>query len=247
MINQEASESDFVDGTIEKKGYRRRWVNNVRNISNHPFNQGIHMDTHHLISAEAVKLSKLGKRLIQKGYDINLLPNLVGFPATLPGACQLRCQLHRGDHTYKRWPGEKPYHRHVSSLLKSEETRQKILKCYGKTKGQKGEAAIHKILDPISQDILDLINKVIDGRYYKLPLTEISHYFVPKGQGCVGRFDINPAKENKNGCCEHSRLHYQDTKNGRSGEDKRYQKSTSHWNKKIITYQDTNWTPEVGK
>ncbi|MDH5885570.1 AHH domain-containing protein [Vibrio splendidus] len=43
------------------------------------------MDTHHIISAEAVKHSELGENLVNKGYDINQLSNLIGFPATLPG------------------------------------------------------------------------------------------------------------------------------------------------------------------
>ena len=116
LMSQEAAESDFVNGTIEKKGYRKRWVNNVKKLPSHPYNNGIHMDTHHLISAEAVKHSELGENLVNKGYDINQLSNLVGLPATLPGACQLHCQLHRGDHTFSR-PREEPYHRYVSCLL----------------------------------------------------------------------------------------------------------------------------------
>ncbi|NRG06170.1 AHH domain-containing protein, partial [Vibrio coralliilyticus] len=148
LNNQEAAESDFVDGMIEKKGYRKRWVNNVKSKPDHPFNNGIHMDTHHLISAEAVKISKLGKNLVNKGYDINLLSNLVGFPATLPGACQLHCQLHRGDHTFSR-PGEKPYHDYVSGQLTDPEIKKSIKKCNGKTKETVNESAIHKLLDPI--------------------------------------------------------------------------------------------------
>lgn len=132
-LNQEAAESDFVDGKIEKKGYRKRWVRNVKNDKEHPFNNGIHMDTHHLISAEAVKMSKLGESLVSKGYDINQLSNLVGLPATLPAACQLHCQLHRGDHTFSR-PEEKPYHRYVSGELTDPEIRRSIKECYGKTK-----------------------------------------------------------------------------------------------------------------
>ncbi len=246
MINQEASESDFIDGTIEKKGYRKRWVNNVEKISHHPFNKGVHMDTHHLISAEAVKLSKLGKYLIQKGYDINLLANLAGFPATLPGACQLRCQLHRGDHTYSR-PMEEPYHDHVAGLLALPQMKRKIKACYGKTKATETRVEIHQLLDPISKDILRQINKVVKEQYYQLPLTKISHYFVPKGQGCVCQFDINKAKKHESGHCEYNRLHYRDIANGRNGEDKRYQDSAAPGNSKIITYTGTNWKPEVGQ
>ncbi len=164
----------------------------------------------------------------------------------MPGACQLRCQLHRGDHTYSR-PREEPYHRHVSSLLKSPKMKKKIQACYGKTKVTETSSEIHQQLDPIGRDILRQINKVVKNQYYQLPLTKISHYFVPEGKGCVCQFDINEAVKYKNGHCEQGRLHYKDVKSGRSGEDKRYQNSGSHWNNKIIAYKGTNWTPEVGK
>lgn len=36
LNNQEADESDFVDGMIEKKGYRKRWVNNVKKVAESP-------------------------------------------------------------------------------------------------------------------------------------------------------------------------------------------------------------------
>ncbi|MEZ9299242.1 AHH domain-containing protein [Vibrio splendidus] len=244
LNNQEADESDFVDGMIEKKGYRKRWVNNVKKSSGHPFNNGIHMDTHHLISAEAVKHSELGENLVNKGYDINQLSNLVGFPATLPGACQLHCQLHRGDHTFSR-PREEPYHRYVSGELRDPEIRKKIKKCYGKTKKTETESDIHKLLDPISEDILDEINFVVGGKFYALPLTKISHYFVPGGPGCACQFDINAAEVNSEKYCTSDRLHYKGS--SRDGKDKRYQTSNSPWNSKTIAYKSTRWIPEVGK
>ncbi|MEF1168262.1 AHH domain-containing protein [Vibrio campbellii] len=244
LINQEASESDFLVGMIKKKKYRKRWVKNVKKLPDHPFNNGIHMDTHHLISAEAVKLSELGENLVNKGYDINQLSNLVGFPATLPGACQLHCQLHRGDHTYSR-NEEEPYHDYVSGELKDPEIRKKIKGCYGKTKATEDESAIHKILDPISEEILDEINLVVNGAYYSLPLTKISHYFIPGGPGCACQFEVNAAEEHAGTHCTNSRLHYKD--NNRDGKDKRYQSSRVPWNTKTITFRSTRWTPEVGK
>lgn len=244
LNNQEAAESDFVDGMIEKKGYRKRWVNNVKKLSNHPFNNGIHMDTHHLISAEAVKISKLGKNLVNKGYDINQLSNLVGLPATLPGACQLHCQLHRGDHTFSR-PREEPYHDYVSALLTKKSLKKKIKECYGKTKETENESEIHKLLDPISSKALDEINKVVKGQFYALPLTKISQYFIPGGPGCACQFDVNEAESQQGTYCVNDRLHYK--RGDRNGKDKRYQNSGSPWNTKTITYQSTRWTPKVGQ
>ncbi|PAU37242.1 hypothetical protein CKF94_15260 [Vibrio coralliilyticus] len=244
LMSQEATESDFVNGIIEKKGYRKRWVNNVKKLSEHPFNNGIHMDTHHLISAEAVKISKLGTNLVNKGYDINQLSNLVGLPATLPGACQLHCQLHRGDHTFSR-PREEPYHDYVSGELKDPEIRKNIKKCYGKTKETETESEIHKLLDPISRKVLKKINKIEKGQFFSLPLTKISHYFIPGGPGCACQFDINEAESQQDTYCANDRLHYKG--NNRDGKDKRYQTSSSPWNTKTITYQSTRWKPKVGQ
>lgn len=244
IINQEASESDFLVGMIKKKKYRKRWVKNVKKLPDHPFNNGIHMDTHHLISAEAVKLSELGDILVNKGYDINQLSNLAGFPATLPGACQLHCQLHRGDHTFSR-NEEKPYHRYVSGELRNPKILKKIIECYGKTKKTEDESEIHKILDPISEDILVEINFVVTGEFYSLPLTKISHHFIPGGPGCSCQFEVNAAQKHNDINCSSARLHYKD--NNRDGKDKRYQSSRVSWNTKTITCRNTRWKPEVGK
>ncbi|WP_456294957.1 AHH domain-containing protein [Vibrio sp. AK197] len=244
LASQDAKESDFIDGTIEKKSYRKRWVNHVSKIPGHPFNKGIHMDTHHLISAEAVKLSKRGDDLVEKGYNINLLSNLVGFPATLPGACQLHCQLHRGDHTFSR-PAEEPYHDYVASKLNDPDMRMKIKSCYGKTKKREKEIEIHKILDPLSNKILKKINSVKKGRYFSLPLTKISHYFISGGPGCCGQHDVNNAVEHVNETCDNDRLHFKS--NERDGKDKRYVNSNVRGNSKIITYKGTTWVPKVGQ
>lgn len=167
---------DYVDGVIEKKGYREKWLRHAYKHKPHPINYGIHMDTHHLISAEAVKISKLAQPLIDKGYMINDINNLVGFPATLPAACHLELQLHRGDHLYKR-PNEEPYHDYVSSLISAEKSDLKA--CYGRTKVREKETAIHKLLDPVSELILDKINE------FKLPLTDIYIRFEKKSGGGV--------------------------------------------------------------
>lgn len=127
---EDTIKAEFIQGQIEKKNYRKDWLKNAEAQGNHPINFGIHMDTHHLVSAEAIKISKLGNSLKNKGYVIDSLSNLVGFPSTLPGACHLGIQLHRGDHIISR-PGEEPYHKYVSSLLRAEAAEIKM--CYGRT------------------------------------------------------------------------------------------------------------------
>jgi len=234
MTSQDASESDFIDGRIEKKGYRSRWVNAVKKIPSHPYNNGVHMDTHHLISAESVSIAENSQILIQKGYDINNINNLVGFPATLAGACQLHTQLHRGDHIYAQ-PGEKPYHKFVSSQFAAYKTD--IKDCNGKTKSSN---EIHQLLDKVSKKILTKIN------YFELPLTDIFSNFEDKAEtlGCVNCFDIVPARGITQACSQ-QRTHYKNIELDRSGIDFRYQDSKVRGNKKIITFVG-KWTPKVG-
>lgn len=238
MGSQDASESDFIDGVIEKKGYRQRWVRAVKKHPNHPFNHGIHMDTHHLISAESVNIANIENLLIEKGYNINLLNNLVGLPATLPGACQLKLQLHRGDHIHSR-PDEEAYHDFVASKLDFKLST--IEACYGKTKKTEKKSEIHEILDLISKNLLSNINK------FKVPLTKIFMNF-KKGNniGCGNHFDISSIEDNSSPC-KNSRNHFKHK--NISGDDYRYEAKKDKniaGNKKTITFTGA-WTPEVGK
>ncbi len=225
---------DFVDGVIEKKGYREKWLRHAYKHKPHPINYGIHMDTHHLISAEAVNISKLSQSLIDKGYMINDINNLVGFPATLPAACHLGLQLHRGDHLHKKTPYEKPYHKFVNTLLQEKES--KIQACYGRTKVREKNTEIHKLLDPISEDIL---GELID---FELPLTEIFARFSKNGKGgCRNCFDVVPSIDSTNMC--ESRDHF-------NAIDYRYDdkkdKDISGNEKTIIYAKIKKWTPKVG-
>jgi hypothetical protein len=123
--------------------------------------------------------------------------------------------------------------------------RKKIKECYGKTKATENKSEIHKLLDPISRKVLKKINKVERGQFFSLPLTKISHYFIPGGPGCTCKFDILNAETNVENYCNNDRLHYKG--NGRDGKDKRYQTNSSPWNTKTITYQSTRWIPKVGQ
>jgi hypothetical protein len=125
-----SEKEEFIQGQIEKKNYRKTWLKKVESDSNHPINFGIHMDTHHLISAEAIKKSKLGDTLKRKGYVVDTMNNLVGFPATLPSACHLKLQLHRGDHKKIKSDVE-PYHDYVASIVRG--LKGNLKTCYGRT------------------------------------------------------------------------------------------------------------------
>jgi hypothetical protein len=224
------SEEEFIQGQIEKKNYRKKWLANAKKDKDHPINHGIHMDTHHLISAEAIKISNLGGSLKNKGYVIDSLNNLVGFPSTLPGACHLKAQLHRGDHTYAI-PGEKPYHDYVESSLRS--YKQQIKSCYGRTKKKEDESEIHQLLDALSSELLDEIND------FELPLTVIFEDFEEEEcNGCKNSYDINESRGQYN-VCEKERNHFGEV-------DLKYQGSKQAWNKKVIKYKG-DWKPKVRK
>ena len=249
ITNQDENESNFIDGTIEKKGYRKRWKTAVDKIFGHPYKLGIHMDTHHLISAESVTQSEMGDILVLRGYDINHLTNLVGFPATLPGACQLHCQLHRGDHIATQGDSE-PYHDYVKSLLMNNDLRNDISQCMGKTTKRQKDVEIQKLLEKTSNTILKMINSHTET-YYRLPLTKIANFFLSGGVGCVNRFDVIPAFENINNACEKDRKHFKDEESDRNGIDYRYQRSPEDKelkdNEKTITCNIISWKPQVGK
>jgi len=224
-----SKKEDFIQGQIEKKSYRKTWLNKAEAQSDHPINFGIHMDTHHLISAEAIKISTLGGVLKIKGYVIDSLSNLVGFPSTLPGACHLGVQLHRGDHKHTI-PGEEAYHKYVASTL--EKNEDGIRGSYGRTEKEETKSEIHLLLDPKGEDILD---ELID---FELPLTEIFKSFEDGCSiGCSNEFDVKPASKQQI-ICDKNRDHFLE-------EDKKFQTSAKVWNKKQITYQG-RWSLKVG-
>jgi len=230
-MGYDTSGNEFINGVIEKKGYRKRWIAYAEKDPSHPYNRGVHMDTHHLISKEAVTISELGDILVDKGYDINVIENLVGFPATLPAACHLGVQLHRGDHFHERVPGEEPYHDHVASEIKKK--KKKILSCYGKTKKTEDESEVHVIVNKIGRGIL----KQLIG--FTLPLTEMFEDFMPQGAGCKNCFDIVEARTSNEPCAKEYR-HY--------GRDDRYQDSNANGNTRDIEFGHRNgWLPTISK
>ncbi len=81
-------------------GYRQRILDNTAKLKNkdHPRHKGVTMQAHHLLSKKGVKNSGLSKDLVHLGYDIDHLNNISLIPSTLPGACHLNIQVHRGDH-----------------------------------------------------------------------------------------------------------------------------------------------------
>ncbi|WP_196161096.1 AHH domain-containing protein [Reinekea sp. G2M2-21] len=142
-----ASKSEYFDGIVKDKPYiigddddhvpipegqiKRDWkfrktlLNAVEGNPNHPIFNGIIMAAHHLISVEGMAKSGLGSLVEDRGYNINLVENLIFLPYELEGACHLGVQLHRGDHTAE--VNGRNYHAAVKALL--EKKINEIEKC----------------------------------------------------------------------------------------------------------------------
>ena len=210
--------SEEIRGNLEKNpkekvngkkvpDYRQEWIKSANKYNKkkaHPFCNGIQMDTHHLISGKALADldESLQEALIDKGYNVNSLGNLVGLPSTFKGACHLGIQVHRTRHSFKKNDfsevNESDYHEKVQEII---ERRERAIKsCYGTTEQEESKRDIHKNhMDQISQRLLDrLLN-------FELLLTRVGSHF-DRGNtpyiGCAnkdkigelkGKRSINPA------------------------------------------------------
>nr|WP_255533677.1 AHH domain-containing protein [Reinekea sp. G2M2-21] len=106
--------------------FRKSLLEAVADDPNHPIFNGIIMAAHHLISVEGMAKSGLGSLVEDRGYNINLVENLIFLPYELEGACHLGVQLHRGDHKKKDIHGRN-YHETVEDALKKK--KLDIKKC----------------------------------------------------------------------------------------------------------------------
>lgn len=154
----------------------------------HPRHHGVQMQAHHVISAEGMKISGMGKKIARFGYDINNLENLVFIPCTLQGACYLGVQPHRGNHTAKIASqdvydddSEPPnYHRMVADRI------QGLSLPLSKECPGDSQAKAKEICEKLN-DLSKTITGVIQRKPASAPLTEIAKSFT-KGNlvGCGG-------------------------------------------------------------
>jgi hypothetical protein len=165
--------------------YLKRIKDAIEDDRTHPRHHGIKMQAHHIISAEGMKRSGLGKKIAQFGYDINLLPNLVFIPCTLQGACYLGVQPHRGNHTahvnqddYDDDLEPKTYHDVIAGrILDLQLPLSKA--CKGSADPRVPD--IQQKLDKLSKDLASLIQK----KPTAAPLTNIAKHFSPRNHiGC---------------------------------------------------------------
>lgn len=170
-------------------------MDEVKNDSSHPINNGVHMQAHHLISCEAVKMSRLGPQLVARGYNINTTKNLMFAPSTPAGACHLGVQLHRGDHIFGADDedyddDEHPikYHRYISARIK--DLKPKINDC-----DSADQRSVQKWLNNESKNIASKLKK------FKLALTTVYKSFDPSNAaGCRNIIDIKDHESSVEPC-----------------------------------------------
>lgn len=199
----------MAEALLEKINYRDRIMKAVQDDREHPVNNGVKMQAHHLLSAKGVQLASLGADLKQLGYDINVLENLVLLPYTLQAACHMQVQLHRGDHKDSDKDHPFTYHERVKiELVKLEKFIDSCKGCGSAAQAEINRKRIQAKLDQKSKILLLLIEK------HKVRLTSISRDFKKDGIGCGGR---NSVGERAMDGCPHSRDHANDHDAGFSG------------------------------
>jgi hypothetical protein len=195
-----------INGNSSKDSkYLARIKKAIADDKNHPRNNNLKMQAHHIISAEGMRLSGIGKKTEKTGYDINCLNNLAFIPCTLQGACFLGIQPHRGNHNasvdqddYVDDMEPPTYHEMVGKLLR--DLVEPIMKnCLGEKKENSNE--VLRELDILSKKILGLIQ-------YKprmAPLTKIAKHFGHGDVGCSGVDSITGHSSTRH--CPVSRQH----------------------------------------
>ena len=195
-----------MEDLLPKTGYRARIEKAVKNDAGHPINNGIAMQAHHLLSAKGVQLAAMGKRLEALGYDINVLENLVLLPCTLQGACHLKVQLHRGNHTYEDDDHPESYHKRVKMRL--EDLKDFIDDC--KTCDSQSNK-LQKHLDKLSRKMLS------DIENFKTPLTSIFKNYKPDSN--IGCSNSDTVGASGTMACEVERNHLHQQGDGQKTED----------------------------
>lgn len=196
--------------TSKDSMYLKRMKDRIDGNSEHPRNNGVQMQAHHLISIEGMRQSGLRHKIRRFKYNINFLENLAFIPCTLQGACYLGVQPHRGNHgsfvsqdDYDDDIEEFSYHEMVARSVKG--LNLPLSKeCEG-SKASK-DAKVKEELDKLSKIILNMIQK--SPRQAKL--TSIALHFGKGGKGCGGVDSVEHHQHTTD--CPVGRLHLYNSK-----------------------------------
>ncbi|NRR30302.1 AHH domain-containing protein [Oxalobacteraceae bacterium] len=187
----------------------------------HPRHHGVKMQAHHLISAEGMKQSNLSHEMKTLGYNINVLKNLVFIPCTLQGACYLKVQPHRGNHTAPVMQDEYDDDRHPSDyhdMVAKHLTRinhSLSKECIGDPKKKK-----ELVQDTLNDLSLWIMNK-IQNSPRSAPLTNIAMHF--SKQTLIGCGGVDSVAKNKGiSSCPSGRNHLKKQADGQDKENISY-------------------------
>jgi hypothetical protein len=179
-----------------KPDYRKKIEDANQNDPHHPMNKNVSMQVHHLISRKGVRSARMIGKLKQLGYDINDIDNLVSLPCTVQGACHLKVQLHRGDHTApfddddnEETDDDHPmtYHRKVKSLLLKNVRMKDIC--------DDSKPSVQRQINRLSKKMLRRIQR------YNVALSSIHRNFVMgTRKGCCGKNDVDGTKKSGKPC-----------------------------------------------
>ena len=190
----------------------------VASDASHPTKHGITMQAHHVLSAEGIKTSRLGKELEHCGYDINHLNNLALIPSTLQGACHLGVQPHRSNHIALS-ENDEGSHREKEAIENDEgshrenyhdkvtqKVRELLRRLEKACQGQPGKN--REIIQAMNIRSVKVLNG-IQNSPQTLPLTKVASNFVQGNhKGCAGVDNIPKVGKVGNGNCPVDRDHF---------------------------------------
>lgn len=196
--------------TSRSHDYKKELYERIKDDDNHPYNLGIEMQAHHLISISGMKKSGLSSQVETTGYDINHPKNCVFLPSTLKGACHLKVQVHKSAHTNVVFGDDadsahshkvrgKNYHDFVSDLLidiKDELDNS--------CNGDEFSDNCIDLLNDISKDII--LSRICNAPH-KAPLSRFYAHFKKDGPGCGGEDSLKNLNPDAMTPCDMSRNH----------------------------------------
>jgi hypothetical protein len=191
--------------------FRDKIIANVIDKEDHPYNLGVSMQAHHLVSKKGMKISNFEIKLKKYGYEIDDIDNLVLIPNEPFDACHMNVQLHRSNHSAlnnysfnsqdDKTDDEHPldYHQVVKKLINFLEPDISHI-CSLKTSPDKKTNLIQALVNDISDQVLTDINS------FKLKLTSIAlDFYKDSDIGCSNHNNIDKNREKE--LCKKRRSH----------------------------------------
>jgi hypothetical protein len=181
--------------------FRDKVVAKAENIEGHPYNLGVSMQAHHLVSKNGCKLSDYKEELEKLGYEIDDIDNLVLIPNEPFDACHMEVQVHRSNHSVGSnissilskddiHDDDHPmsYHEIVSNMIKGKSGLFKQV-CESDKDSNKKKEKIQKEINKLSKKILSHINS------FELLLTSAAENFQTESK--IGCSNFNNIKKNR--------------------------------------------------